>query len=89
MKVSLLLAISTLLLGASAVWAQASSDEIKCDRATGPTIELGQAKLFLNTTAQIKIPVFMALSTHPALQSCASTIQVDDRSLQSNPRGNC
>ncbi len=38
--------VLTLGIAAPAVWAEASSDEITCDRPQGPTVKLGQAKLF-------------------------------------------
>lgn len=38
--------VLTLGVAAPSVWADVSSDEITCDRQGGPTIELGQAKLF-------------------------------------------
>ncbi len=40
------MAALTLAAAAPAAWADASSDEITCDRPQGPTIKLGQAKLF-------------------------------------------
>ena len=50
----LLAVIFILVIGTPTVWAQASSDEITCNRPTGPTLELGQAKLFFehNSTDQ-------------------------------------
>jgi hypothetical protein len=40
------MAALTLAAAAPAAWADASSDDITCDRPRGPTIALGQAKLF-------------------------------------------
>ena len=40
------MAALTLAAAAPAAWADASSDEITCDCPQGPTIKLGQAKLF-------------------------------------------